>query len=117
MPITTRTVAKGIPPRLHKPKTLAKAGTSKPKQSKKRVASDSELENESEEDPVKKKTKGKKRLHVDSGSEVEVVNEDSEPEKEVEEVDVSSDGGQDDQEEVSKDYWPHTQKLTKSLGG
>ena len=58
---------------------------------------------------MKKKTKGKKRLHVDNGSdsdvEVEVVDGDSEPEQEVEEVDVGSDGGQDDQEEVSKDDW------------
>jgi len=108
MPITTRTVAKGIPPRLHEPKPTAKAGTSKPKKSGKRVASESESESESEEEPVKKKTKGKKRQRVDSGPEVEVelVDGDAEPaEKEVEEVDAGGDGGQDDQEEVSKDSW------------
>jgi hypothetical protein len=64
MPITTRTVAKGIPPRLHEPKPTAKSGTSKPKKSGKRVASESESESESEEELVKKKTKRKKRQRV-----------------------------------------------------
>ena len=111
MPITTRTVSKGIPPKLHKPKTRAKARTSKPKKSGKRVASESDSESESEEELVKKKMKHKKQPRVDSRSEVEVelVDGDDEPaEKEI-----------DDQleEEVSKDYLPICKKLTKFLGG
>jgi len=111
MPITTRTVAMGIPPRLHQPKSMAKAakaGTSKPKKSGKRVASESESESASEDPEPVKKTKHKSWQHIDIGSEVEVefVGEDAEPvEKEVEEADAGGDGGQDDQEEVSKDSW------------
>ena len=111
MPITTRTIAKGIPPQLHQPKSMAKAantGTSKPKKSGKRVASESESESASEDSEPVKKTKHKKRQHIDIGSDVEVefVGEDAEPvEKEVEEADAGGDHGQDDQEEVSKDSW------------
>src|SRR5271155_4545758 len=97
MPITTRTVAEGIQPRLHKPKPTAKAaktGTSKPQKSGKRAASESESESESEESvPVKKKTKHTKRQRVD------VV-------PEVEEADAGGNGRLDsDQEEVSKHSW------------
>ena len=102
------TVAKGIPPRLHEPKSTAKARTSKPKKSGKRVASESESESDLSKEELVKKTKGKKRQRIDSGPEVEVelVDRDAEPaEKEVEEVDAGSDSGQDDQEEVSKDSW------------
>jgi hypothetical protein len=73
MPITTQTVAKGIPPRLHEPKCMAKATktvTSKPQKSGKRAASESESESESEDsEPVKKKTNRKKRQRVDIASE------------------------------------------------
>lgn len=121
MPLTTRTVAKGIPPRLHQPKSKGKAAnarTSKPKKSGKRAASESELESESEDsEPVKKKTNRKKRQRVDiaSEAEVELVHENAEPaEKEVEEADAGGDGGQDNQEEVSKDFWVICKKLTSS---
>ena len=113
MPITTRTVAKGIPPRLHEPKRMAKATktvTSKPQKSGKWAASESESESESDEsEPVKKKTKCTKRQRVNVGPDVEVelVEEGAEPpEKEVEEVDAGSNDGQDsDKEEVSKHSW------------
>ena len=111
MPIITRTVAKGIPPRLHQPKSMENAAnvrTSKPKKSRKQVASESESESVSKDSEPVKKTKCKKRQRIDIGSEVEVefVGEDAEPaKKEVEEVDAGGDGGQDDQEEVSKDSW------------
>ena len=53
MPLTTRNIAKkGIPPRLHEPKTTAKTankGISKPKQTRKRVASDSESDSDAED--------------------------------------------------------------------
>ena len=111
MPIITRTLTKGIPPQLHQPKSMANAAnmqTSKPKKSGKWVASESESESASEDSEPVKKMKHKKRQRIDIGSEVEVefVGEDAEPaEKEVEKVDASGDGGQDDQEEVSKDSW------------
>ena len=111
MPIITWTVTKGIPPWLHQPKSTANAAnawTSKPKRSRKWVASESESESASEDSEPVKKTKCKKRQHIDIGSEVEVefVGEDAEPaEKEVEEVDAGGDSRQDNQEEVSKDSW------------
>jgi hypothetical protein len=99
MPITTRTVALGIPPRLHEPNPKAKPGSMKPTKSKvttskKRAASESDGDNEEEEsvsedlEPVKKK-KARKRQHIDTGpeDEVEVVDVDAAPPKEVEEVD------------------------------
>ena len=117
MPLTTWNIAKGIPPRLHEPKTTAKTankGISKPKQTRKRVASNSESDSNAE-DPelVAKKSKDKKQWHVSAigGPEVEIesINEDAEPpERQIEEEDANGNGGQDDLEEVSKVFWAHT---------
>ena len=116
MPLTTRNIAKGIPPRLHEPKTTAKTankGISKPKQMRKQVASDSKLDSDAE-DPelVAKKSKDKKRRRVGAigGPEVEIesIDKDAEPpERIIEEEDANGDGGQDDLEEVSKVFWAH----------
>ena len=117
MPLTTRNIAKGIPPRLHEPKTTAKTankGISKPKQVRKWVASDSKLDSDAE-DPelVAKKSKDKKRRCVSAigGPEVKIesIDKDAEPpERWIEEEDANGDGGQDDLEEVSKVFWAHT---------
>ncbi|KIK00786.1 hypothetical protein K443DRAFT_7372 [Laccaria amethystina LaAM-08-1] len=98
----------GIPPRLHEPKSTAKTankGISKPKQTRKQVASEGESGSDNEDsEPAKKKARDKKHQCVAAigGPEVEVesVDEDAEPaEKEVEEEDANGNGGQDDQEE------------------
>jgi len=119
MLITTWTIAKGIPPRLHEPKSTAKTankGISKVKQTRKQVASESEPASDAEDsEPARKKGRDKKWQHVAAigGPEVEVesVDKDAEPaEKEVEEEDANGNGGQDDQddqEEVSMDSWAH----------
>ena len=105
--MTTRTIAKGIPPRQHKPKGKAKPHTNngstknitkpKKKQSNKRMASDYESDDEEEStsaDDSDSTTQGKKkRQHVeDPESENEIVDEDGEPPaKEVEEIDDDDD--------------------------
>jgi len=116
MTITTRTIAKGVPPRLREPKPTAKAAkngtTGKSKTAKKRVASESESESEDSEPVKKKKARNKKQRYIDSDEEIEVVDVDAEPpEKEVEQEDAGGDNG--DQEEVSKDPLVHMQTLTK----
>jgi hypothetical protein len=100
MPNITRTLAKGIPPRLRQPKPAAKkqnkkkdaADISRAKQSKKRVANcDSDEEDESSEsDTVKKKPTKKRRTHheePEAENEVEMVDNVEPPEPEAEEVD------------------------------
>jgi len=66
MPITTRTIAKGVPPRVHETKGKAKAkpqakqaNTTKP--SRKRVASESESESEEAEDEAELTRRAKKK--------------------------------------------------------
>jgi hypothetical protein len=78
MPITTQTIAKGIPPRLHQPKPSHKAKKGKSntratiKSSCKRVAiSDSDEESESE--PIRKKDAKSHHLEVQEESEEEEV--------------------------------------------
>ena len=111
MPMTTRTIAKGIPPRQHKPKGKAKPHTKngstknitkpKKKQSNKHMASDYESDDKEEStsaDDSDSTTQGKKKWrHIeDPESENEIVDKDGEPPaKEVEEID------DDDDEDVS----------------
>jgi hypothetical protein len=93
MPITTRTIAKGVPPRVHEPKGKAKA---RPKQantteqSSKRVASEpdsEELEDATEPARVKKKRNTTPQQIEDSESEVELVGNAEPPDEDVESVD------------------------------
>jgi len=77
MPLATRTIAKGIPPRPHQPKPSQKVkkGKSKTrsttKSSRKRVATD---EGESESEPIRKKgTKSRRLEEQEESSEEEVV--------------------------------------------
>jgi hypothetical protein len=92
MPITTRTIAKGAPPRVHKPKAKAKprtkqANTTQP--SRKRLASESES-NEFED---MSKLRARKKQNTtgqqieDSESEVELVDNAEPSDEEVESVD------------------------------
>ena len=89
MPIVTRTVAKGIPPRLHesKPKHKGRQAHTTSRQTKKRNATSSDSKSESEQsEPKKKRTK--KRQRIDSSepeSGVEVVDVVEPPAKEIEE--------------------------------
>jgi len=68
MPITTRTITKGIPPRLHEPKSTAKTankGISKVKQTRKQVASMSQPASDAEDsEPARKKGRDKKQQHI-----------------------------------------------------
>ena len=122
MPITTQTIAKGIPPRTHKPKGKAKAQakdkaklpggslkTTKTLKGRKRPAADkSESEEEdketmdashSESELIGKKCRKRRRVD-ESDAEVELIDEDVEgQEHEIEEVDDIE--RQSDMEEVS----------------
>lgn len=117
MTITTRTIAKRIPPRLHDPKPKgkphAKKGNTKTTStqgSRKRVTRDSDDGSGPEENEVSssssddsesarraKKKAGKRRRVEVSDSEVEVVEDDERPGKDIEEVD----DGVGDEQEVS----------------
>ena len=115
MTITTRTIAKRIPPRLHDPKPKgkphAKKGNTKTTStqgSRKRVTRDSDDGSGPEENEVSssddsesarraKKKAGKRRCVEVSDSEVEVVEDDERPGKDIEEVD----DGVGDEQEVS----------------
>jgi len=98
MPITTRTIAKGVPPRVHEPKGKAKprvnqANTTTTKPSRKRVPSESEGEElEDDTEPRAKKKRNTTRHPIDeSESDVELVEENTgPPEEEVENVDETA---------------------------
>jgi len=97
MPITTRTLTKGVPPRLHEPKPKGKPHTQNTTASKanakepgthKRSTRDDNSDNEDNYVPAKKKKNGKRRhTEPEVESEVEIVDEDVEPpEKDVEDI-------------------------------
>ena len=104
-------IAKGVPPRVHEPKGKGKAkrqakqaNTMKP--SRKRVASDSESKVDDEAEPrVKKKRNTIHHRSEESQSEVELVEDNAEPPKEVESVDETH-GSEEvpDEQEVSTGY-------------
>jgi len=117
MPITTRTIAKGVPPRVHetKGKTKAKpqakqANTTKP--SRKWVASKLESKSEEAEDEAKLTRRAKKKQNTthhrseEPQSEVELVEDDAEPpEEEVESMDETHSSREvPDEQEVSTGY-------------
>ena len=107
MPITTRTIAKGIPPRLHesRPSHKVKKGKNRTrvttKSSHKRAApSDSD---DNVEEPIKRKGAKSRHLEVqeESSEEGEVVSErGSEPPEEIDDVDngVATSPSSDEQE-------------------
>jgi hypothetical protein len=115
MAIMTRTIAKGVPPRLHKPKKprarKANTTTGKPshKQGHKRGVSQLETEEDetsSDDSEPKRKNKrnSKRRQSEESEAEEELVEEDVDPlDKEVENVDDPGGEGVPDADEVSKD--------------
>jgi hypothetical protein len=112
MPVTTWMIAKGVPPRVHKPKGKAKAkpqakqaNTTKP--SHKRVASklDSEEAEDEAELRVKKKQNTTHHWSEESESEVELVEDGANPpEEEVESVDETHSSEVPDEQEVGKCY-------------
>ena len=94
MPITTRTIAKGIPPRLHQSRSSQKKKGKSNKSSRKRAApsSDEESESEPEPEPIRKKGAKSRRLEVPEEAseeeEEEVVSEHaSEPPELIDDVD------------------------------
>jgi len=120
MPSTTRTIAKGIPPRLHDPKPKGKPHTKKSNTktvrtqgSRKRATRDSDDESgpdegedsssdESESARRAKKKAGKRRRVDISDSEMEIVDDNERPGKVVEEVDDGvNDEQPPDEQEVS----------------
>jgi hypothetical protein len=122
MPLATRAVTLGIPPRLHIIKPQAKkkkAHKRKSTKTRKRSASDSEDEDEDSESepPVKKRTKRNKRQRVEtSEDEMEsVLDEGGEP-VEVEAVDLES--VNEEEPDVSINYYSgvHIKSLTSSPG-
>jgi uncharacterized protein with WD repeat len=86
MPTVTRTVAKGIAPRVREPNPGPKAKKKKPARKRKQVSSESESESE-ESEPVKRRKR--KRQRMESESRTEVVDEEVEaPEVNMEEEDA-----------------------------
>jgi hypothetical protein len=123
MTITTRTIAKGIPPRLHDPKPKGKPHTKKSNTktvttqgSRKRATRDSDNESGPDEDSssddsesarTAKKKAGKRRRVELSDSEVEIVDDSKRPGKDVEEVDDGVDDEQPpNEQEVSPYHLP-----------
>ena len=110
MTITTRTVARGIPPRLHQPKPTKASGTkaANHKQGQKRVATESDEDDSSsdESEPRVKKKRCKQRVEV-SDDDVDVIEDNVEPaEKDIEDVNVEPSVGdelQSDEQGVSTD--------------
>ena len=135
MPITTRTVAKGIPPRPHNPKSKGKQHTkknptakanAKESGSRKRPTSDDNLNNEDDDmltsdDSASRSNKKKRRRTepaVESESEVEVVEKNVEPpEQDVEDVEDSV-GGQEpsNEQDVSPSHISWTLETHRTLG-
>jgi len=111
MPLSTRTIAKGIPPRGHLPKSK-KAGSksssqknAKNRKNKRTADSDSDAGKESDDEtsdiePVVKKKKSSKRQHIEE-SEIEVISKDAVPSEEVEEVDDDGKSVENEESEVS----------------
>lgn len=123
MPNTTRSVAKGIPPRLHQAKSAAKKNKkkeAKAKQSKKRVAdSDEENESSDSETVIVKKKRTKKRRTEESDSEVEstveMVDDDEPAPPDVEEVNDGHGNQLSDEQEVSINVYGHNENSQKII--
>jgi hypothetical protein len=107
MPIVTRTVAKGIAPRVREPNPKPKAKKKKPARKPKQVSSESE--SESEEEPVKRRKRKRQRMEsVDEKVEA--------PEVNIEEEDAGPEGlAPEDETEVGQivhtNFKPHSQVL------
>jgi hypothetical protein len=115
MPLATRAITLGVPPRLHTTKPKAKkAHKKKDRKVRKRSAGDSDDEDESSDHTAKKKGKSKRRRVETSGDDMESVEEDIEEVK-VEVVDL-----EDDKQEVSikrlYTYSKLTVTVTTALG-
>jgi hypothetical protein len=85
MPTVTRTVAKGIPPRLRSPARPAKGKT---KNKRKAIDSNADERDGSEPEPRSKKRGNKRRREVSSDNDVEMVS-DTDPEPIVEHIDMT----------------------------
>src|SRR5271168_5661651 len=120
MPLVTRTVAKGIPPKVREPKRKGKLTTKKNQKGKtnkngKRPAAseeDEDLESSSDESELPPKKKRNKKQQLKG---VEVLEDEPEvepPEENVEVINVDASPGSDD-EEVSTILFIHIQILTR----
>jgi hypothetical protein len=120
MPLVTRTVAKGIPPKVREPKRKGKLTTKKNQKGKtnkngKRPAAseeDEDLESSSEESELPPKKKRNKKQQLNG---VEVLEDEPEvepPEENIEVINVDASPGSDD-EEVSTILFIHIQILTR----
>jgi len=106
MTITTRTIALGIPPRLHQPKptkTSSTKATKTNKKNQKRVATESDKDDSSDESEPRVKKKRCKEQSKVSDDDVELVEDDVEPpEEDVEDVDIEP--GIGDEQQVSRPF-------------
>jgi hypothetical protein len=109
MPITTRTIAKGIPPRVHQPKQSHKGKKAKKdtrattKSSRKRVATSESDESESESEPMRKKGAKSRRLERqdEETEEEEMVSEHArEPPELIDDVDNGATPPSSDEQDV-----------------
>jgi len=112
MTITTRTIALGIPLRLHQPKPTKASGTKAAKTNKKdqkrvMIESDEDESSDESEPRVKKKQCTKQQREV-SDDDMDTIEDDVEPaEKDIEDVDIESSVGgklQHDEQEVNADH-------------
>ena len=111
MPLATRNVSKGIPPREHLPPKAKKVTGSKSrsqkktknKKNKRTASSDSD-----EGDDVVNKRKSSKRQHINESdeSDLEIVDNDvGAPDEEVEEVNIIGDTVENEANEVSTTFY------------
>jgi hypothetical protein len=113
MPIVTRTVALGIPPRVHEPNPKPKAKASRNRKKSKRVSKQVASESESESEESEPTTKKNKRRRVDSDN-AEVIDEDVEVPEEIEEADAQvAKGYSDNDPEVSQNCLSYQTELTR----
>ena len=112
MPTVTRTIAKGILPRLRSPARPAKGKTKKAVLKRKAVDSDADTDESDGSDPTprsKKRTK-KRRQEVSPDNDVEIV--DTDPEPNVEEVDDDEGSSCDDSEVSTTPFFQQKQLTT-----
>lgn len=113
MPLSTRTIAKGIPPKGHLApkgkKAVSKSSNKNTKNAKnKKNKRNADSDSDESDEPVVKKKKSVKRQCVESEPksepEVEIIDEDAIEAAEVEEVDVIRKTAEDEDNEVSTTF-------------
>lgn len=109
MPLSTRTIAKGIPPKGHLApkgkKAVSKSSNKNTKNAKnKKNKRNADSDSDESDEPVVKKKKQRVESEPESEPEVEIIDEDAIEAAEVEEVDVIRKTAEDEDNEVSTTF-------------